>query len=103
MKQIQTIEKGANFSAANFGKLSDIKDYVLELGPEIKIPGKVFGGQAVGARVASSLSRYSLPVRKQASFTLTRIMRNSTSSSRAKESFRLTATSSLLRRALLSA
>lgn len=49
MKQIQTIEKGANFSAANFGKLADIKDYVLELGPEIKIPGKVFGGRAVGA------------------------------------------------------
>lgn len=49
MKQIQTIEKGANFSAANFGKLADIKDYVLELGPEIKIPGKVFGGQTVGA------------------------------------------------------
>lgn len=49
MKQIQTIEKGANFSAANFGKLADIKDYVLQLGPEVKIPGKVFGGQAVGA------------------------------------------------------
>lgn len=49
MKQIQTIEKGANFSAANFGNLADIKDYVLQLGPEIKIPGKVFGGQAVGA------------------------------------------------------
>lgn len=49
MKQIQTIETGANFSAANFGKLSDIKDYVLELGPEIKIPGKVFGGSAIGA------------------------------------------------------
>lgn len=49
MKKIQTIEKGANFSAANFGKLDDVKDYVLELGPEIRIPGKVFGGQAVGA------------------------------------------------------
>ena len=49
MKQIQTIEKGANFSAANFGNLAGIKDYVLELGPEVKIPGKVFGGQAVGA------------------------------------------------------
>ncbi|MDE6467340.1 MAG: cupin domain-containing protein, partial [Muribaculaceae bacterium] len=48
MKQIQTIDAGANFSAANFGKLSDIKDYVLELGPEIKIPGKVFGGSAIG-------------------------------------------------------
>ncbi len=49
MKQIQTIEKGVNFSAANFGKLADIKDYVLELGPEVKIPGKVFGGHAVDA------------------------------------------------------
>lgn len=49
MNQIQTIEKGVNFSAANFGKLADIKDYVLELGPEVKIPGKAFGGQAVGA------------------------------------------------------
>lgn len=49
MKQIQTIEKGVNFSAVNFGKLADIKDYVLELGPEVWIPGKVFGGQAVDA------------------------------------------------------
>ncbi len=49
MKQIQTIGSGANFSAADFGTLADIKDYVLELGPEIKIPGKVFGGQATGA------------------------------------------------------
>lgn len=49
MKQIQTIEKGANFSAANIGKLADIKDYVLELGPEVRIPGKVFGAQVVGA------------------------------------------------------
>ena len=49
MKQIHTIEKGDNFSAANFSKLADVKDYVLELGPDVKIPGKVFGGQAVGA------------------------------------------------------
>lgn len=49
MKQIQTIKNGENFSAANFGNLADIKDYVLELGPEVRIPGKVFGGQAVSA------------------------------------------------------
>lgn len=49
MKQIETISKGANYSAADFGRLADIKDYVLELGPDVKIPGKVFGGQAVGA------------------------------------------------------
>lgn len=47
MKKIQKIGNGANFCAADFGSLADIKDYVLELGPEIKIPGKVFGGQAV--------------------------------------------------------
>lgn len=49
MKQIQTIESGANFSAANFGRLADIKDYVLNLGPGITIPGKVFGGQTLAA------------------------------------------------------
>ncbi|MBO4965426.1 MAG: cupin domain-containing protein [Muribaculaceae bacterium] len=49
MEKIQTIAKGTEFSAANFGKLADIKDYVLQLGPGVKIPGKVFGGQAVGA------------------------------------------------------
>lgn len=47
MKQIQKIESGTNFSAVNFGKLADIKNYVLDLSPEVKIPGKVFGGQAV--------------------------------------------------------
>lgn len=49
MKQIKTTKTGTNFSAANFGVLSEIKDYVLELGQETKIPGKVFGGTAVGA------------------------------------------------------
>jgi hypothetical protein BACCOPRO_01370 len=49
MKQIQKLSAAENFSAVNLGKLADIKDYVLNLGPEIKIPGKVFGGQAVGA------------------------------------------------------
>lgn len=49
MKQIQTIEKGTNFSAVNFGKFADLKDYVLELGQDIKIPGKAFGGQSAGA------------------------------------------------------
>ncbi len=38
-----------NFSAADAGKLSELGGYLLELGPEVKIPGKVFGGAAVGA------------------------------------------------------
>ena len=39
----------ANATAVDFGKLNEINEYVLELGPEMKIPGKVFGGSAVGA------------------------------------------------------
>ena len=49
MKETKTIAKAANFAAVDFGKLDGIGDYVLELMPEVKIPGKVFGGQCVGA------------------------------------------------------
>lgn len=49
MKQIQQLSGAENYGAINLGNLTEIKDYVLELSPEIKIPGKVFGGQAVGA------------------------------------------------------
>ena len=49
MKETKIIAKAENFTATDFGKMSDLKDYTLELGPEIKIPGKVFGGQSVNA------------------------------------------------------
>lgn len=49
MKQIETIATAENFSAVDLGKLNEVSEYVLELGPEVKIPGKVFGGAAVGA------------------------------------------------------
>lgn len=49
MKETKTIAKAADFTATDFGKLSDIKDYVTELSPEVRIPGKVFGGHSVGA------------------------------------------------------
>lgn len=48
MKQIKNIAKSANFAAVNFGKLAEISDYTLELGPGVTIQGKVFGGQALG-------------------------------------------------------
>lgn len=48
MKQIQELSHGKNFNAINLGNIQDMKEYVLELSPEIKIPGKVFGGQAIG-------------------------------------------------------
>lgn len=49
MKQIERIAQAKNFKAVDMGKLSDLGKYVLELSPEVKIPGKVFGGAAVGA------------------------------------------------------
>lgn len=48
MKQIKPIKTASNFNAINIGKINEINDYVLELGPDMKIPGKVFGGAAVG-------------------------------------------------------
>lgn len=50
MKEIKTVAKAANFAAINVGKFNELSDYVLQLAPEVKIPGKVFGGQAVGAQ-----------------------------------------------------
>lgn len=49
MKEATILFKGDNATAANFGRLSDLNEYVLNLGPEVKIPGKVFGGTTVGA------------------------------------------------------
>ncbi len=49
MKQIEKIISEKNVTAANFGKMANLNEYVLELGPNVKIPGKVFGGQAVSA------------------------------------------------------
>ena len=47
MKQIEKTATATNFTAINLGKLNELGDYVLELTPEIKIPGKVFGGTAL--------------------------------------------------------
>ena len=49
MKETKTIIKAENVTAVDFGKLSDLGEYVLQLSPEAKIPGKVFGGALVGA------------------------------------------------------
>ena len=48
MRQIQTIKEGKNFKAVSVGKVSEIIEHELPMGP-ITIPGKVFAGQAVGA------------------------------------------------------
>lgn len=49
MKQIEKVAEAKNFAAVNFGKLSELGGYELQLGPEVKIPGKVFGGTALQA------------------------------------------------------
>ncbi len=47
MKEIQTIATAQNFSAINIGQLSQLGEYELHLGPNVVIPGKVFGGTAL--------------------------------------------------------
>lgn len=49
MKEIRTIATAANFKAISVGNLSELDGYVLQLGSDVKIPGKVFGGAATGA------------------------------------------------------
>jgi len=49
MKQIEKIASAAHFTALDMGKFDRLGDYLLELGPGIEIPGKVFGGSAAGA------------------------------------------------------
>jgi len=49
MKQIETIKSGKNFTAVSVGRIDEIIEHVLPMGPEITIQGKVFAGQAVGA------------------------------------------------------
>ena len=49
MKRIETIAKADNFCAINIGKMSELGEYVLELGPEVIIPGKGFCGATLGA------------------------------------------------------
>ena len=49
MKAIETIKTGKNFAAVNVGKMSEIIEHELPMGPNVVIRGKVFGGGAVGA------------------------------------------------------
>lgn len=49
MKQIETISTGKNYAAVNVGKMNEIIEHELPMGPNVTIKGKVFAGQAVGA------------------------------------------------------
>lgn len=59
MKEIKTTKNGKNFTAVNLGKLNEIKDYELHMGPSMVIPGKVFVEQSLGT-TGSEISFQSL-------------------------------------------
>lgn len=48
MKEIKKIATTENCSAISVGKLNELSDYVLPLGPGMEIPGKVFCGTSLG-------------------------------------------------------
>ena len=49
MKKIEIIKTGKNFTAATVGKMNEIIEHELPMGPDFTLKGKVFAGQAVGA------------------------------------------------------
>lgn len=49
MKEAKVIANTKNATVVDFGKLADISQYELHLGPDLTIPGKVFGGALTGA------------------------------------------------------
>jgi len=49
MKKIETVKSGKNFTAVSVGKISEIIEHELPMGPDFTLKGKVFAGQAVGA------------------------------------------------------
>ena len=48
MKKIETLKSGKNYTAVSVGRMDEIIEHVLPMGP-VTIQGKVFAGQAVGA------------------------------------------------------
>lgn len=47
MKTIEKISEGTNYSAVSVGKMDDLREYELPMGPDVIIKGKVFTGQAL--------------------------------------------------------
>ena len=67
MKQIEKIAAGAGYTCISVGKMAELSEHVLELGPEVKIPGKVFAGAAAGT-TGAEFSFQSFPVGGQTGF-----------------------------------
>lgn len=67
MKQIEKIAAGAGYTCISVGKMAELAEHVLELGPDVKIPGKVFAGAAAGA-TGAEFSFQSFPAGAQTGF-----------------------------------
>lgn len=67
MKQIEKIAAGAGYSCISVGKMSELSEHVLTLGPEVQIPGKVFAGAALGT-TGAEFSFQSFPVGAETGF-----------------------------------
>ena len=61
MKEIKVISKGANYSAVNVGKMEDLREYTLKLGPDKEMAGKIFIGSSAGATGAEMSFQSFLP------------------------------------------
>ena len=96
MKEIKTISEGKNYTAVSVGKMCDLHEFELPLGPDTTMKGKVFAGSALKA-TGSEISFQHLNPGEGC--TPTNNMRNSTSSSKAKANTRWTARYSLFPKA----
>lgn len=67
MKQIEKISQSAGYTCISVGKMAELPEHILELGPEVKIPGKVFAGAAAGA-TGAEFSFQSFPVGAETGF-----------------------------------
>ncbi len=46
---MEKVAAGEHFTAVDAGKMAQLGEYRLQLAPGVELPGKVFGGAAVGA------------------------------------------------------
>ena len=67
MKQIEKIAEGAAYTCVSVGEMATLGEHILALGPDVKIPGKVFAGGALQA-TGAEISFQSFPVGGQTGF-----------------------------------
>ena len=50
MNKVEKVSAGVNYEAISVGKYADLGEHLLVLGPDVKIPGKVFIGEPLGSQ-----------------------------------------------------